>query len=119
MHILAILAIAEVAIEFLRLKDPSPAQIKAARRAYRRISGILAHPLFPYAGMSEQGAATLRAARDALGPALGYTEELGNALAQFCIDNEIRVRLQDDGSYRFTLRPGIDVDELEDDLYSA
>lgn len=114
-----VLAIAEVAIEFLRLKDPSPAQAKTARRAYRRIAGMLAHPLLPYVGLSEQGAATLRATRDALGHALGYTAELGNALAQFCIDNEIRVRLQDEGSYRFTLRPGIDVEELEADLYSA
>ncbi len=46
--------------------------------------------------------------RDILRASLGYSEDMAKAIGQQCLDDEIYVALQDDGSQLFAVRPSFE-----------
>lgn len=82
----------------------TPREYKAALlRMHRRMSGMLAHPLSDKV-LHQLMRESIEAARDALTRSLGFGPEMVRVIGEIAADDEICVRLADDGEYVFALQ---------------
>lgn len=99
----------------MTVMGPRVARYEAAARLHRRLAGVLAHPLrrYVWGAATESEEAKVWRGLHILREWLGLSEEASAEIGAEVAAREIRVRLGEDGRYRFSLTPEFEDAPLE------